>query len=165
MRFRGLKYLLCFLGGELVLTDFRCLQEGCFRHAHTGQTPWVSDARMHCNNLITFSLKATERKHAKYDTPSKPFLLIKGHKNWEYIHGADSRQLKINYRTLVRFILTPIWKYISHPLFWLLSIFLFSLCEVCDFYGFHAKTDLNLLLPWKNIKWKFIIIIILANYY
>ena len=115
MRFRGLTYLLCFLGGELVLTDFRCLQEGCFRHAHTGQTPWVSDARMHCNNLITFSLKATERKHAKYDTLSKPFLLIKGHKNWEYIPGADFRQLEINYRTtLVRFILTLIWKYIFH---------------------------------------------------
>jgi len=111
MRFRGLTYLLCFLGGELVLTDFRCLQEGCFRLAHTGQTPWVSDARMHCNNLITFSLKATERKHAKYDTLSKPFLLIKGHKNWEYIPGADFRQLEINNRTtLVRFILTLIWK-------------------------------------------------------
>ena len=74
-RFRGPRHLLCFLGGDAVLTDFRCLQEGgCFRHAHTGQALGVSDAKMHCKDLITFSLKEAERKHAKCDTLSKPFF-------------------------------------------------------------------------------------------
>lgn len=67
----------------VLITDFRCLQEeGCFRHAHTGRVLGVRDAQMHWQDLITFLLKATERKHAKYDTLNKPFfpLLIKGHK-------------------------------------------------------------------------------------
>lgn len=148
MRFRGPKHLLCFLGGELVLTDFRRLwEEGCFRHAHTGQALWVSDAKMRCKDLITFSLKATERKHEKYDIRSKPLFFSSLHKRLpklDYVHGADSSQLDINYETtLVRFILTLIWKYISRPLFWLLSISFFSLCEVSCFLWFLCKNWLE----------------------
>lgn len=75
----------------VLITDFRCLQEeGCFRRAHTSQ---LSDAKIHWKDLITFLLKATERKHIKYDTLNK-LVFFSPHKRIqnENISGSDYRR-------------------------------------------------------------------------
>lgn len=147
VKFRGPRYLLCFLGEKMVLrTDFRCFQEAGYIQTCTCRSSAVNQW---CQNALewfdnTF-IKSNRNKICKiwywislFPSFHKRIL----NENMLVVQTPDN--LEINYgTTLVRVTLALIWKHIS-PRFLDFSLSSFSLSVKHHvFYDFLAKTDLT----------------------